>query len=468
MTSAVVLGGGFAGMLAATALLPHADTVTVYEHDELPDGPQHRRGLPQAHHNHMLMGGGVLALDSLLPGVAAALERAGAQRRELLGGFLVLSAGGWYRRTEAQEPFVLACSRVLLDHVVREHALRDGRIRVVQNTTATGLLGDANRVTGVRLAGRDGGTTTVSADFVVDATGRRSKAPQWLTDLGLPAVREDVVDAGFAYSSRFFEAPAGFHEGFPGILIQAQPATGRPGQGLALVPNEQGRWIVALIGTRGGQPPTDEAGFLKFARNLRHPIVADLLEHAKPVSEIRSYKDLASRRRFYDKLPVPDGFLALGDSASVVNPTYATGMSVAARSAVAFRAALDRKGLVRGLSRRVQKDVAKAADGPWQMALGADRWFPEASSTVSKPPSAGQQRMAARYTVTAGADPRVAGALFRVAAQMAPPTSMMTPRVLWSVLRGPRRPLLTAPEAIAQFPQLGELVTARETVPPEW
>ncbi|GAB3894514.1 hypothetical protein GCM10027612_45920 [Microbispora bryophytorum subsp. camponoti] len=49
-----------------------------------------------------------------------------------------------------------------------------------------------------------------------------------------------------------------------------------------MFPVEDGRWIVTLTGTRGGEPPTDEQGFTAFARSLRHPIVADLMAEATP------------------------------------------------------------------------------------------------------------------------------------------------------------------------------------------
>ncbi|MEU4716961.1 NAD-binding protein, partial [Micromonospora purpureochromogenes] len=83
MSRAVVLGGGLAGMLAAAALARAVDEVTVVERDQLPTEPQPRKGLPQGHHSHILMRGGVEALDQLLPGVTDRLYAAGAKRRGL-------------------------------------------------------------------------------------------------------------------------------------------------------------------------------------------------------------------------------------------------------------------------------------------------------------------------------------------------------------------------------------------------
>jgi hypothetical protein len=44
------------------------------------------------------------------------------------------------------------------------------------------------------------------------------------------------------------------------------------------------------VGAAGQHLPTDEAGFAAFARSLRHPIIADALAAAEPVTPIRGYR----------------------------------------------------------------------------------------------------------------------------------------------------------------------------------
>ncbi|GGL55409.1 FAD-dependent oxidoreductase [Planomonospora parontospora] len=464
MTRAVVLGGGMAGMLAASVLAQYADEVVVIEADRFPDGPQPRRGVPQAQQNHMLMGGGADALDRLLPGTTAALYGHGAHHRKI-GQLLTLSAQGWFRRLHS-DAYVINCSRPLVDHVVRGQALREGTIEVIESAKVTGLTGDADRVTGVRAEP----DRTITADLVVDATGSRSKAPQWLAELGLPPVEEEFVDAGLTYAGRFYEIPEGTRDDFPGILIQTEPGTGRPGRGAALMLQEDRRWIVCLMGTRGGTPPNDEDGFLEFARGLRHPIVADLLSSARPLTPIRSSRALANRRRYFDRLPVPEGFLAIGDAALVLSPNYATGMSMAAFGAEALRDGLEDGGLRPGLSRTVQAAVAKAGEWSWQMATGNDRWFPGAETNIRSKRLLGldlggllgplQRGFSTRWARTAADNLQVAEATYAVTALSAPPEQMMTPGLMWAVMRGPRNVPLTAEQAIAQYPEFGDLLTA--------
>ncbi|MGW7491543.1 NAD(P)/FAD-dependent oxidoreductase [Streptomyces sp. NPDC054786] len=462
MTKALVLGGGMAGMLAAAALARHADTVTILEGDRFPDVPAPRRGLPQGHHSHMFMGGGALALDELLPGTVDKLCVAGARRCEMLWNTLTLSAGGWFPRHHG-DAFVIVCSRELTDHVVRQQVLAHQNVQVLESVKTVGLTGDADRVTGARVQRGDGTEEVFVADFVVDATGRRSKAHEWLGVLGASRVEEEFVDPGLAYSTRLYEAPAGIHEDFPLVLIQPQAGTGRPGAGATLFPIEQGRWIATMIGTRGGQPPTDEAGFDAFARAQRHPLIADLLKRARPVSEVRPYKGTVNRRRFYERLPMPEGFAVIGDAVAALNPVYAHGMSVAAFAALALRTELERAGgLKPGLAAAVQTGVAAAVETPWSMASEQDLAFPEVRTNRMETggPDAAEQEFLARMAATSLSEPVVANALFSVITLMSPVAGLAAPALQELVQRGPRGPQLTAEQAIGQFPELGEVPPA--------
>ncbi|MFE2477540.1 FAD-dependent monooxygenase [Streptomyces sp. NPDC059389] len=452
MTHALVLGGGLSGLLSAVALSRHVDRVTVVDYDVYPDGPRPRRGIPQAHQSHMFMGGGADALDQLLPGTTDLLYAAGAHKLRMAKDILTLSADGWYTRFD-HDAYLISCTRSLIDYTVRLQALRDDVITVLQGTKVIGLVGNAQKVTGARVQAGTEPEYTISADFVVDATGSRSKAPEWLVELGLPQVEEEHLDAGLAYASRVYEAPEWAREGIPAMLIQAKAHEDGPGGGAGLMPLENGRWIIPLIGHRGGQPPTGEEGFNEFARNVRHPMVARLMATAKPVGEIRGARGLADRRRHWEKLPVPENFIAIGDSATVLSPNYATGMSLAAFGALALRTQLKTYGLKPGLSRRVQADIAKLADGPWMTAISSDRWFPGVKTNIKLKGGNAQRKLVARFAQVATVTPLIAGLAFEVATLKSPASKMMSLSALITVFRGPQRAPLTDAEAIAQFPE---------------
>ena len=75
---AVVIGAGMAGLSAAQAISRHFGKVTIIERDVLPAEAAPRSGTPQAQHAHMLLAGGLKALQSLFPGFENDLAQAGA------------------------------------------------------------------------------------------------------------------------------------------------------------------------------------------------------------------------------------------------------------------------------------------------------------------------------------------------------------------------------------------------------
>ncbi|MER6412223.1 NAD(P)/FAD-dependent oxidoreductase [Streptomyces humidus] len=441
-------------MLAARALSGFADRVVVIERDVLPDGPAPRRGLPQARHAHMLWSGGVRAVEELLPGVTGALRDAGARRSPVTTDMVVLGPRGWFRRWPESHHVILA-GRDLLDATIRARVLADERIELLAGTEATGLVGDAGAVTGVRVRtrggtdGRDGSASgperTVPAALVVDTTGRGSRAAGWLQALGLPAVERREVDPGLAYASRLYLAPEQARSGYPIVNVQPDPRDGRPGRAGFLLPIEDGRWIVTLNGTRGGEPTAENDDFVRFAREeLRHPVIGDLLERAEPLSDVSYTRATVNRRSYYERMAAwPENFAVLGDALAAYNPLYGHGLSVAAQSAVALRDAVRRHGWgSAGLSRRVQRAVARPAGGAWDLAVGQDVFYPGATENG---PTLRDRLLAAyvgRLMLTATGSGRIARRVTDVTSLERGPQVLLTPTVLLAATAGPlRRPL---------------------------
>jgi len=439
-------------MLAASVLVKHVDEVTVVERDKLPDGPAPRSGVPQARHAHLLMSGGARAIESLLPGTLDALVAAGAHRIGVPNDLVSLSAQGWVPRFPEMQ-FIVSCSRSLLDWTVRGQALRDNKISMLTGTEPVSLLGDRHAVTGVLVEDRiSREQISLEANLVVDATGRNSRLPAWLAGFGLPEVHSESVDSGLAYATRVFRAPAAAASGFPIVNVQANPRDPHPGCTATLLPIEDGRWLVTLSGTRGGEPSTDESEFVSFARSVRNPVVGELIASAEPLTPVYGSHSTANRRMFFERLKSwPDGVLALGDSVATYNPVYGHGMSVAAQSALAMDAELRAAGLTSGAAQRIQRAVAKVVDGAWAMATNQDILYPGA---VGKPlPLAGRvlQRYVDRLVRTATTESAVTRVFIDAFTLSGPMTKLMSPRMMWATMRGPRssvspEPTLTAAE----------------------
>ena len=439
---AVVIGAGLAGMLAAAALSTVVDEVVVLERDELPDGPEHRKGLPQGRHAHLLMAGGLAAMENLVPGVSMRkhLLAAGAREISISSGMLALTPEGWFRRWRHEGPQMLTCSRALLDWAVRVAVLAHTDVRI-RKAQVRELLGDADRVAGVRLSTPDG-EEELTADFVVDASGRGSRVVTWLDSLGISGIREKTVDAGLVNATRVYRTPEGAGD-FPLTIVQANPYLSRPGRSGMVLPIEGDRWMVSLAGTRGGgEPPSDPEGFLRYTLDLPDPIVGRLISGAEPLTDIHVSRSTSNHRRYLEKSRAwPERFVVLGDALATFNPAYGQGMAVAALEAGVLSRELARTALTApGLARRVQRGVAAPVNAAWTMAVSQDVWFPQ---TRGGAPTVAD-RLVTKYTRrvirTATGSYRTASAVWDVTSMTSGPERLLRPGTVLATLSGPPLP----------------------------
>ncbi|MFG2831513.1 FAD-dependent oxidoreductase [Streptomyces sp. NPDC048434] len=419
---AVVLGGGFTGMLAAATLSEHADVVVV-ERERLPRTPALPTDLPQARHAHLLTGDGARLVDALLPGSVERWLAEGARRVPKPAEFAGRFPKGWLGR-RARSEYLIACSRDLLDRVIRHQVPALPGVTVLDGTEAAELTGTAEHITGVRV--RDtttGATYRLDADLVVDATGRHSTTQDRLAALGLPTAREDLSDSGIVSATRIFRAPDGMEKcpvlttrsapvgPVPGPVAARRPV---PGRTATLIPIEGGRWLVTLTGS-GDDRPSEHAGrFAPFARRTGSAVIGDLIADAEPLSEVRLSRDTTSRRRRYEQLPSwPTGFIALGGAVVSLAPDCGQGLSLAAHGAAALRGALRRHGMDEpALARKVQRAFGRLVRAPWSLATGA----------VLHSPTAGR--------------PAVGRAYLDVVTPSAPTAPVLRPAAALGLLRG--------------------------------
>ena len=435
---ALVIGAGMAGLLAAYVLAKHYSAVTVVERDRLPQTPQYRKGVPQSRHTHLLLGRGLDSMESLLPGIVEEFIGHGAVRLDWPGDALWLTPAGWCSRFTPGMSIV-SSSRDLVEWTVRQRVLSHRGLTVIEASEVAGLIAsaDGRAVAGVRLRERDGQQeTSLTADLVLDASGRGSKAPEWLSSLGWQAPKELSAPTNVGYASRWYECPPDAAD-WRLMLLQTQPPEHtRSGM---LLPVDGGRWMVSLVGVGGDHPPTDEQGFLEFARNLRSPVLYEAIRDAKPLTPIHGFRVPDSRRRRYERLPRrPEGFAVIGDGLCSLNPMYAQGMSVAAVTALALDAELSRRS-ARPLGRRIQRRAADSGGDSWLIASGEDlRYLPPSDGGRRSLYTKLMQAYFDRVLRVGTTDAKVNAALLGVLNLQRGPYSMLRPSVVRRVLLAPR------------------------------
>ena len=444
--TAVVIGAGIAGLLAARVLAESVGRVVVLDRDTLPEDAVPRGGAPQSAHAHALLSRGLRALEELVPGLTAELEAHGALPGDPQEAFRWITDG----RSMAPGRSglrTLMVSRPLLEREVRRRVLADPRISVEERVDVRTLLHDGSgRVTGV--TGVDRGDPTGDelrrwdAGLVVDASGRRSRASAWLSELGFDPPEEERVEVDLTYATRQYQRDPADADGALGVVVNASPDAQLGG---GLFAQEGDRWVCTLVGLFGNRPPIDPAGFEAYAATLCSPLVHDVIISSVPLDEPRRFRFPASIRRRYERLArSPRGLLVVGDAVCSFDPVYGQGMTVAALEALVLRDAL-RQGVDRpALAQDFWRGCASVVDVPWQMSTGGTTRLPGYRGPVDR-----RTRMVNAYLTTLqrtmSSDPAVGTAFVRVAQLEAPPSSLLSPSVLARVVRASRRPRVVVP-----------------------
>lgn len=379
---AVVIGGSVTGLTAARVLAGYFAKVTVIERDHLVEGPEYRKGLAQAYHAHTLLARGQALMNELFPCLVDELLANGAvavdPRREIAFYY----ERNWRQLRNSQDRLSIYASRPLLDSILYRRVAAMEGVDFLYEREVTGLATDeaGQRVTGVRVRDRRApfsGEEIIPANLVVDASGRNSRAPQWLRSLGYEAPSDTIVNSFTGYASRIYRRPENFDQ--PWKTLYIRPSAPGDRRGGIIIPLEDDRWHVTLVGVDKDYPSNDEASFMQFARSLPSEKLYEAIKDAEPLSKIHAYRRTESRRRHYESLPAYlEGLLVYGDAAYTLNPVYAMGMTASVLGSVALDQSLEAQvsrgyNDVDGLARDFQNRLSRALQRPWDLVASQDR-----------------------------------------------------------------------------------------------
>ena len=425
---AVVVGGSIAGLLTARVLADRFAAVTVIDRDQLVDEPDPRPGVPQSSQPHGLLEGGRATIEDLFPGYCDALVDAGGIEVDT-GSDVEFYDDDVELAQSGVERSMYCATRPLLELVIRRRLTAFDGVELRGGCTFLDYRHDDRRgiIEGVQIRDESGGTASLEADLIIDATGRTSRTPTWLGEHGYPEPPLDEVRIDLQYGTVQVQRPGDNRR------MVFLPASYPHRRGGLLVPVQGGRWILNLHGFHGDHPPSDIDGFRQFADGLVTPVLADLLDEAPVVSDtVNKYPIPSSRRYRYEDLErFPEGLLVVGDAIASFNPIYAQGMTVAAFEALALHHALATGD--DALATRFFEAAAPVVDMAWSMGVGPDFEFPETEG-----PRPSGSRLAGWYMGRlqrqARQDPVLTEALTRVIQFERPPSSLFRPRVMWRVL----------------------------------
>ena len=433
---AVVLGASVAGLAMAKALRTRFAHVTVVDRDSLPSDGAHRRGVPQARHLHVLLTPGKAALEELFPGLVERLAAGGAVLADL-GERGRMWVNGKRLALGPTGPADVSATRPFLERHIRALARADAAITFLDRHEGRGLVVDdgGQQVVGLRVAARpDGAERMLPADLVVDCSGRSSRVPSWLAELGYPSPQVEQLRVDLRYVTRHYRLPDDVLDGDLLAMVGPLPHDPRAGW-LARV--EHDRWTLTLAGLGGVRPPTDPDRFEAFAATLATPVLHAAIRRGQALDDPVAFRYPASTRHRYDRLRrFPAGLLVAGDAVCSFNPIYGQGMTVAALEAVAVRGFLA-AGQVPS-ARAWFRAINPIIDAPWDLAVGGDLAIAciEGHRTLA---TRLLNRYLDRYVTAAQHDPVLGVRFARVTSLLDPPSSLLRPASVGRVIAGNAR-----------------------------
>ncbi|MEU5638013.1 FAD-dependent oxidoreductase [Streptomyces milbemycinicus] len=335
MARVAVIGGGISGLGTVLMLGRRGHAVTLFEQEARQAGEDLDRDffdwcrprVPQAVQPHSLLAPVRTVLRTETPDVYADLLARGAREYHEFD---------WFRehpshRAGDEDLVTVRTRRIVLEAALSAAVQREPTVEVRRGCRVSALTirdGRPPRVTGVRV-----GATTHRADLVVDASGRRSPVPAWLTASGC---RPPVIDShrtGIAYLCRWYRLRAGGPRD-PGRVKTGSAA---PFALAGVFPSDNDTFAVNLVLSTGD--PTraaliDPAVFEAAAH--RFPATAAWLDlDPEPQSAVLAMAGLDNRSTALadEAGPIVTGLVNVGDSLVHTNPTLGQGVALGLRAA---------------------------------------------------------------------------------------------------------------------------------------
>lgn len=364
--TAVVIGGSIAGIAAAKVCSETFERVIVLEKDDPHRRREGRPGAAQGWHLHHLLTAGQIELERFFPGIVDDMVREGAFKVDMAAQYRIRLGGSW-KKPGTSDIEIVCAGRPLLEWCVRRRLDGESRIDFRYESEVTDLVFDRaqNTVIGVAVGSEP---VVIPAEFVVDASGKNTRVPEFLERIGIgaPEVEQDIINCFYSTMQHRVPPERQWQDKVMVICYAYRPFEDTYA---AQYYTDSSRTLLStsLVAYNCYSPPRTAKEFREFADLMPSPVVGENIDGLEPASPIYNFRYPNMLRLHYEKKRnLPRALLAVGDAYTSADPVSGLGMSLALKEVREMQVLLAKYGPGhRDLPRRYYRSIAKMADTAW-------------------------------------------------------------------------------------------------------
>ena len=314
--TAVVIGGSIAGIAAAKVLSESFDRVIVLEKDGRHSRREGRPGAAQGWHLHHLLTAGQIELERIFPGIVDDMVREGAFKVDMADQYRIRLGGTW-KKPGTSDIQIVCAGRPLLEWCVRRRLDDEPRIEFRYEAEVGDLVydRDGHCVIGVAVD-RDGELEVVPAEFVVDASGKNTRIPEFLEHIGIgaPEVEQDIINCFYSTMQHHVPPERQWQDKVMVICYAYRPYEDTYAAQY-YTDNSRSILSTSLVAYNCYSPPRTAREFREFADLMPSPVVGENIDGLEPASPIYNFRYPNMLRLRYEKMRnLPRALLVVGDA----------------------------------------------------------------------------------------------------------------------------------------------------------
>ena len=367
--TAVVIGGSIAGIAAAKVLTESFERVIVLEKDAPHSRREGRPGAAQGWHLHHLLTAGQIELERLFPGIVDDMVREGAFKVDMADQYRIRLGGTW-KKPGTSDIQIVCAGRPLLEWCVRRRLDGEPRISFHYESEVADLVYDraGNAVIGVAVQSDGAEAEVVPAEFVVDASGKNTRIPEFLDRIGIgaPEVEQDIINCFYSTMQHRVPPERQWQDKVMVICYAYRPYEDTYAAQYYL---DSSRTILStsLVAYNCYSPPRTAQEFRAFADLMPSSVVGENIDGLEPASPIYNFRyPNMLRLRYEKKRNLPRALLAVGDAYTSADPVSGLGMTLAFKEVREMQLLLAKYGTGHpDLPRRYYRKISRMADTAW-------------------------------------------------------------------------------------------------------